>query len=57
MSNKISSEIAQTFKISIWGFVMMLWHSILLVPRWITVGLPALALVLFIAWLWYNFFR
>jgi uncharacterized membrane protein len=57
MYSKVSAQIAQTFKNSFLGFVMLIWHAVLQVPMWITIGLPVLAVVLFAVWLWYNFLR
>lgn len=53
----IGGQVSHTFQTSIIGFGQLLLQSILQVPRWITVGVPVLLIVLAVAWLWYNFIR
>jgi uncharacterized membrane protein len=57
MYKNISGQIGHTFQTSIIGFGGLLLQSIKLVPLWITIGLPILAVACFVLWVWYNFFR
>jgi len=56
-TSKIGAQIGATFKTTAFSFLNLIWHSVLAVPRWITIGLPVLAVGLFLLWLWYNFIR